>query len=1744
MLKKILPLVGCLAPLGAGAVTVLPSNPVNWTPGVGAVIGSLDGAITGVSTGAVDANVAMTAAGLNVSGGDTSTGLNIAGDLYIGAVPNALGSMYTTDDVASFAIQSDGGVTVAGNTLVATGKSLTISNARRDVAVVLGQLTANGAFYASDVNNFKVNSAVVSDTDLDIDAGSVDIDGGVDINNGNARIVSGTTLDVGNLVNSGNGTVALTAKTITANDGVGGGTIQNLAGVMNINVGSGGYLETYGNLENSGPADDSVDGAKMTVTGGSVIVAGTMKNDSNRGGMYFVNVRDVSVTGGTGGVTPSLVNKGDFFIDATGDVGFDAGVDLTSMGDNNQFIINANSISLGNSNLLVSKGTIGLTAKNGDIRFKNLVNGIDSAATAVTTLAAKNVVAGTVTNRGELNINSLGDATSGVSIKNGLNVLSGAVNILMNGAVEIGAASPDAWGVSNAADTEINGASVEIAGVVNTGAIRITSLNDTGVINITGDVTNDVTTHIAQTADDMFINARTIDIAGTLNNQNGVTTVVGATGASDNALRVGAINVDGGVLNLNALNGGISVSDFAPSVALGNRPLGTIDVGPGGAMNIGNATYNVTAQNGIDIAGNVTLGGAMATSGGNVNINPSTASAVTMAATNGNIHVGGNVSATNTDGVARELAFVADEINIDGGVTATGAGNKLVFGQDGADQDLTVLGDVAVNGGASVEVFDANDVSVGALDATGGNVIMHGTGLSATNGAIQADDILIGDAGTRGFVVRGDEFALVTESDGAAISVGGVTLDASESLRVESAGDATFGGAIENKGTLTASAKNGTITFAQDITNDGNIFVGDALNTGAQNISGADLYNGPIASNVNFNVANKLEMGDITNYGSLTMIANTMNLGALDLYSQTTITSTGNDASVTAASLVASRGQTNINTPKLTVANQIRTSGDMTQGDEGMLNLNGKLMAVNAGSISVGRNYIASSGDVAFDVANAVSITGDVTVAKNASTAFNAGDIISANDVIVNGGNLELAADKGIKLNVLANNGGVVTLDSGDGVAAISEYTTNTGATYLRGAGLDALGAVKVPGSIYHNTGATAGVGDIAVDAKKYTIDTSNIVAKNIYQDSGEMIINTSDVDITGDVRATNLRFAAAPMQNWMNVDVAGDVSGGVKFVGLEKMTIGGDYTFNDASQINAAILPYAAGGVMDSTDVNYWSTVSLNDDNTLGRITNATDGGAMISVGGAFISELNNLGTAPNGTKLSDAQVGIVLRDVVDQGTAIWLLHADGGLADDAFAKMRDVNVSFCNADGSICYNYMDSLNANNGTDEQLPVYLSQRDSDGDGNADSLYVVFDPRFGGPVEVFKIQPIVARTDDYTTGEYVSAGALDDLVIGQLHDKLFLNGAPIETIPLAFAGTNMQEMANELYDRMEYYVLERDGDALARFSRLFQPREIEQIAGSVVLNEHTNFRSFEDRMFDEFIWNRNRNLRKAWADVEFGMFVQDVTDNKRVDGNRFNVSGGFDWQESETLIVGLTGRLSHMSGDNSDSMNLGYRVDMPYVAGNVDMTVSDTNLGLGAYLMKILGDKTRLYGNGFLDIHFLDVDRTQNYVGRIDGDGTAVSLTSEWGLMHDWLNQYVVGNAYARIGYNFGFDVTEQVAGDDYMELESDGYFILTPGYSLTAQKRIYPSSWFQIRPYATIGVEYDVLGAPDHVKYKFAPAATFTEYDINIDPLWANIGGGFEFLSATGIQVGLDYRYQYNNDIQLHNVKVSGSYRF
>lgn len=1724
MMKKLVSFICCLLPFGMGAAN-----------GADAIV---------VETGA---GYNVGASGLNVANmhiGDTLPETPSQDDFYAGpdtakgftidAVGNVtVNNLLETNKNWNFSIRGKEADAEAGTPAVFVDASFGLINANGgldlhniDALTVTNALTAGSGTYNSTDGVVIENAANLTLSANSITAGAITVYGG-----STNTITAANNFTTGSLINY-DGILKVVAGSMgrmpqpvrAAGDPV--GEIQNIAGTMDISL--GGELVVRNNVENSGTMIIARQPNLPTGTTVDVVVGGTMKNDSNTGTMTL-NVDNLRVYGGDAN-NPSFVNKGTLNATISGETYLEHGFDISSMETGNTFTLVTGTLDVNNTDLILTRGTVNLTVNNGGMDFRTISNG------STMNLIAKSISVDSITNRGDLTVSTLAGGTDITIASNLTGEADSTTTITATGALEIGG------NVTNAAKMDLNGNTVKIAGVANSGtSLKITAPTDTtGKIIINGDVLN-------EGDGELYINARDIKIDGTVTNDiaNAVTTIAGSDTAGGK-LQIGQMDVNAGVVNIKALAGGVTIDN-------------DLNV-TGGTLNIDGATHDFTVADVINIDGDVNVGANNVVGAGNVNIAASGPQSFVMTSTNGAITIDGNVIADASGGSARSAQFVANNITVGEDVTAENGG-KLIFGDTNASgTKLTVTGNISANGKvgtgtaesvSTVEIY-ADDTDAASLSGDGAFVV-HGSQITATGAVVDSTDnkayginvansLWFGPdsstsnpigAPSNGMVVRDTNLLTLTAVQGG-INFGGYMLvGGGKRLTMNSAADIVIGGNVYSQGTTKITANKGA-TFNNAINNSGEMTVTaqtiaahDITNTGKMKLtSGAGITTGAISSSDDLTITAGTDVaaGAIEVTGGVTDVtAKTLNMALMNI--------TGGKVNLNVADITAT---TTAQSQGISVAGTLMQGGDAS----GMLNLTQNNTVLTANNLTVGGDFLVKSNSGAYDIEDgAVDITGNLVTDAGAgativSKAFKSGNV-------TNKGSLSLTATDGANVGIIENTG---TLNINGPINA-TQYIVNTGTTTLFGGGMSLTGKLTTTGTLYQMyNGASLSAGDINVQSDEYTFATSNLTVKNIEQKSGSMVVNTSDVSVGGDINAVDLRFVLAnnPADNWMNVDVTGSVSGGVQFIGLEHMKIGDNYLFNNNSALNVAILPYAAGS--GTTTANYWSTVSLNDDNTLGQITNAADGAAMIQVGGKFQSNLSLPVDSSNGGSLKNGQIGLTLRDTVDQGTAIWLVHADDGL-EELGDKIRNLYVNFCNADGSLCFDYLDSLKDTNGTDGDLPAYVSVRDSDGDGNPDSLYIVFDPRFGGPVEVFKIQPIVEREVDHTTGEYVSAGALDNLIAGQLQKTGFYNRTPIEVIPVMFRGTNMEQMAKELYDRMEYYNLQRDGKGLARFSRLFQVRELEQIAGAVSLNEHTNFRSFEDRMFDEFIWNRNRNLKKAWADVDFGMFTQDVSDGKTVDGNRFNISGGFDWQESQTLILGLTGRVSHMSSENSDSMDLGYRPG-EHIAGHVKTKVADTNIGLGGYLMKTLGDKTRLYGNAFLDLHWFDVSRDQNYVASIDGDGTAFSLISEWGLLHDWLNQYIVGNAYARIGYNTGFSITEKASGDDYMKLESDGYMILTPGYSLTAQKRIYPSAWFQIRPYASIGIEYDVLGAPDEVKYKFAPAHSFTDYNIEIDPLWANIGGGVELLSATGIQVGLDYRYQYNADIQLHNIKISGSYRF
>lgn len=1773
MFKKILPFLCSLAPLyafGAATPVDIPTNPTEINLGTGYYANITSG--TGINVGTDGINIYNLSV-LNTDEPRSPDSSN--GDLYI-VKPAG-------DETGVFGIVSGGDINITNNLLIAATRGLSLSGTPGGAIdlTVDGDITANGALTIKDIADFE-SGAILSGDTLTINAGTITT-GMINSSNGDTNVVASGALDIGGIIaGAGASTTKIGGSSITSGD------VQNLAGAMTVT--------TTGDFTSSGSVENS--GASLTISGGNgtksgdVNISGTLKNDVSSG-VLTVLANSLTVSGSDTTHNASFVNSGVATFDVTGATSFLHGMNLANMSNasGSELNITTGTLSLGSGtiianddatvNITVNSGVLGasnIAISNGDTNINNTRN------SARMTLSGLGVSAASVYNNGaSLAINTVSStADDDITIAGGVTGMYGTKTTIFAGdALTVGGI------VSNSGDMTLYGQNVELASVSNSGSdavLNISAPTDAGSLVVTGNVTN---TDNAKTT----ITSKGVELLGTVTNNSGLLKIVGSD-ASGSAVTIGSVVVNNGEMDLNAWVGGVNTG----SVTVNN-----------GILKLGNSVRNFVSSGDISVDGDIVLMDASAiTSGsGDVYLTASGNPGVVFKSTGGSLTVGGDIIATDNT-VARTATFdVVDgsEIRVSGtnGVDAQNKG-KLIFGSN-ASSILTIEnGALNASNNGKVEIYSGDTTAKSLNESANGEFIMHGNSFIATNGAINiSNGVWFGGASqpSVGMVIaKGDgaqqSFTLTNSTSGQDITIlGGVSVGDDKVLNLVSADDVNITGATNIAGTLDVGTAN-LAKFNNPVIVGGESDTTALLDVSAKTIELAGITNyattkldatattgGTIRSSAAIinkgtftaKATDDITFGDFTsNKGGVTITSTggDVQTGGLSVSAGTAAVS-GNSVAMNSLSLTG--GTTTISSGDVDVTGAVSVSGNVVQGASGgMLNLAG-VSTFDADSLTIvnstGSNYgfTAKNGtNATYTIANAAIFGKSITVASNATANITAGSIIpyEVDDSVIikadvnNSGTLSLTTTDGVSdlaLGGITNNSSLTINTSG--LLSASAFNNNGKAT-ITSNDMTVSGAFESAGVLYQNYSGTLLSGDVNITNTNYTINASSVDVAGISQINSVMTINTDSLTVDENISANDLTIAAAPAGDWLNATVGGDISGGVKIFGLEHMRVDDNYTFDNNSMLHAAVLPFGTGIAPNTTTYNYWADVSLADDNTLGQIRNHSNdpANALIYVGGKFISDVDmgNLGVALDGGPLVAPQIGINLYNVVDQGSAVWLVYADQGLQ-DLNTKIRNLYVNFCNADGSRCFNYFNAFDNynpasdritnddNNGTEDNLPIYLTVRDYDNDGTNDSLYIVFDPRFGGPVTVFDIEPIVARVDDSTDGEVQSANGLDKMIAGQLEDAGFYNDTPIEAIPVAFDGTNLSELANELYNRMEQYVVNRDGTPLARFSRLVQPRELEQVAGSIALNEHTSFRDFEDHMLDEFIWNRNRNLNKLWFDADFGMFRQNASDDKTVDGNRFNLTAGFDWQESNTLILGLMGRISHMSSENSDSMDLGYMPGVS-IAGHNNMSVADTDIGIGAYLMKTLGTKVRVYGNAFLDAHLFDISREQNYVDDISGSGTAFSLISEWGLLHDWLNQYIVGNLYARAGYNFGFSIKEKAAGDNYMNLQSDGYFIFTPGYSLIAQKRIYTSPWFQIRPYASIGIEYDVLGMPEELQYKFAPSKSYSDYDVEINPLWANIGAGVELLSAVGVQFGLDYRYQYNTDIQMHNIRLSGSYRF
>lgn len=1703
MIKKLFSFIFCMVPAGAiaapvelypqettmptseGISIILPETPpypnvdpaYNYQNGLIINSGDTSAVITNSPTnGKITKSLIV-----NIPSPNTTTyAINVAGGLVVGnATPPNTGWLYISPETQAgpagtgFSIESAGHMKFGSYLQVLTDNSLTINGSTDD---------------GTTKNNLTLGSGTIG-TNTGI---GIDNTGTLVLSNINAFTTTGTIRN-----NASATSLNVNATSITS------GAIENMGGTMDITATGDIDLAT-----NNGTIT-SFEGAGHTKISGNNLTSGDIQNGGTTMNITLTGNLQVKKLTGVTSSTGNLQNKSQNLMQIETDGGITVDGAILNTG-------NSSTMKIEGASLTINGGT---GANNAS--FINDGN-LDIAITGTTKLAngfdVNNML---VNNTFKLKSGGLVDTGNWANNNPFLNKLNNFSVELTTDTLNLGTAgivNTNAGTGYDPANMNITAPSISAGFVKNDGQnLNITA--QTGTVNITGNVTgnsgttkiiakNTATTGAVTNKADTTINGEGGTTIASIQNNGGTLNVYSrndTTGTVTGNVNITGTTVNdsgnGGTLNINALQltmGDMTNTSGTTNIQYSNnvnnaRTMGQVTASGG--------VININALNGAVTATNLWIK-KDTTGGGSVNIGPAT----TSFATTDTIKIDGNVTLSGTptlaDGALNIGGTGPQKFTLTSGTAMTIGGDIIATQNDygrtaifiATNNDINVTGNVTAAGLGRLKFGGDTDISpiITNLTDISGTVTATKNSANGTGGIVEfySPTTSVGSMSGNGFVAHGEKISATS---------GNIDIN----------GSVWFDGTTVANGLVVQDTKNLKLTTKGG---NGDVIVrNDVLATSP---SATDINTLTLESDTDVTIGGGIKA---TDYGHVNLTA-ARNLTAKDMQ-------------------INSGAVVNIDAPNATFRT-VNVTGDMYQDStlsQGALNI---VQSGNftADSLSLTGNFIANNGQNRYTFNNSVSF-GDLTVNGGGVIMTAQNGTIRANNV-TNHGNLELTGNGGINVpNGTIESDGNLVMNSGTGYISVGTTDLINGTTTVSGRGLLISSTNSFEQNMLRqNYYGTLNAGDINVIADNYIISANGgMKLGGIKQESGSMTLSTSSLAVNGDITATDLNIAAIPAQGWLNAGITGNVSGNTKFVDLQRMEIGGNYTYNSNSGLTVAIL--------SRDERPYWAKISVANDGTLGQITNLSGDNAepLISVNGAFITQLDDNLDAETGM-LSGGKLNVKIFDMIDQGTAIWLLQARLGIVEED-TKIRNLSVLFCNADGTECFAYLKPTPEINETGENLPGYISVRDSNNTGFADSLYLVFDPRFGGPVEIFKIQPIVGREPGHTDGEYVTAGALDDMIAGRLETLKFYNRTPIEAVPFIFRNTNMAEMANELYARMEYYDQTHNGGPLTRFSRLFQPREMEQLAASIALNEHTTFRDFEDHMLDEFIWNRNRNLRKAWGEFGFGMFSQREADGLHADGNRFSFIGGYDWQETDTLILGLAGHVSHMSGNGKDDIDLTYKPGQP-IFGGTNIDVTDTNIGIGAYLLQNINQQMRAYGNAFFDVHLLDVSRDQTYMAQIKGNDTAFSLISEWGLMHDWLNQYIVGNVYGRVGYSSGFSIKETAGGSDYMDMKYDGYFIFTPGYSLIAQKRIYPSSWFQIRPYASIGVEYDVLGTPDNAKFKFMAAKDYTKYDIKIDPLWANIGGGVELLSATGIQVGLDYRYQYNADIQLHNIKLSGSYRF
>lgn len=1352
----------------------------------------------------------------------------------------------------------------AGATLRGTGNTLN-NNAVIDVGVG-GSVIDAGAINNQGGGTINFNgptgTAVLSagqginnDGQIKVLGGDVAVTGDINNqNNGTLSLTGGNMTGIGTLTNSGTATV-----NVAAGYNLGVGTFTMAGGSV---TGTGSITATTAFNLSAGTIGASLAGAGgLTKTGvGTLILTGT--NTYTGGTTISDGVLQLGNGATDGTITGSVINNGTLAFNNSGSINFASAVTgtgglmksgsgtLTLTGAVNSTgttMIYQGTLALGTGGSLSSTGVVWLNASSAVFDLNGHAQTIGGLGGSF----------------GEVKLGSNGVLTLGGSGNNYFGIISGAGSVIKNGgSTQILAGENTYTGgttiSSGALQIGMGGTTGSIIGnVVNNGLIAFSRLDDytfAGDISGTGGMIKSSTGKLTLTGVHTFTGETNVS-AGSLQIGDGVTdgsfagnifntaNVTFNTGGSssyagsiyDTSGPAGTLTKTGaGTLTLTGANiyrGGTTVSGGTLALGGNGRLLGdgAVTVGANATFNLGGYAQGVGALSG---AGTVQLGTGGALTVGNADASSTFA---------GNIIGSGSLTKTGTG------TFTLSGANsFTGGTTISGG--TLQIGDGGGTGSL--VGDVVNNATLAFNrtgsLTLAGDISgTGALTKSGtGTLILTGAASHTGGTTISAGALQIGDSGTTG-AISGNilnngalsfkrtndlSYAGVISGSGSLTQAGsgtltltavntfsgGTTITTGGTLRIGNDGtnDGSVGGAVFNDGTLEFDNLNAA-SFAGVISGNGAL---RKLGSNTLTLSGASTYSGPTfitagtlllggngrlnaSGNVSVSSGATFDLGGYTQSIGELSGAGEVKLGAGSL-------SAGKATNSTFTGVISGAGSlTKMGTGRLTLAGDNTFTGSATIAA-------GTLQIGNAGTTGALATDVTNSGVLAFNRTNeyifdkvisdgvgagsveqngsgrtiltgantytggttvnagalqignggaAGSIAGSVTVASGAEFAVKRSDIYALPNAVSGAGSF---AQRGTGTTVLGDgmtySGGTVieagTLKVGSGGA---QGSLGSGAIANAGAlVIDKNNAITIAGAIsgtgsFETSGGTGGTGVTKLSgASTYT---------------GATTVSGGTLEVSGSLGNT-----AVTVQSGATLAGAGSITGAVTVASGGRLAPGANPGTLTTGTLTVGALVLSSGSQLDF-DLglpnlpagNGSDRVDVTGNLTLAGTLNVANAGGfgggiyrLFNYGGTLTNNGLTLGTLPSGVAAGDLSVQTSVSSQVNlvNSNGLTLKFWDGGAAGNANNGAIDGGAGIWSATSG---NWTDLDGTINGPAAPAPGYMVFQGTSGIVTVDtSLGAVsatgmqFDANGyrieGGTVTLSGTQAII-RVGDGTTG---------------------------------------------------------------------------------------------------------------------------------------------------------------------------------------------------------------------------------------------------------------------------------------------------------------------------------------------------------------------------------------------------------